>query len=181
MISEVLTSGIYPCVVRWKSTDVSDENVASIFRIEVKLSNQLVILVLSPTGSLWPLREPMRTDDLSYSSLLFPMITGIPRKRIDLLATCCSPSSTLKTEAIRSFITPVDLQRTTQPYVLEDRILHNHRCDNLKSWAVPHLRRLVAGFPPRRPGFEPGSGHGGFVVDKVTLGQGSSETFGFPC
>jgi hypothetical protein len=26
-------------------------------------------------------------------------------------------------------------------------------------WAAPLLRRLVAGFPPRRPGFKPGFGH----------------------
>jgi hypothetical protein len=32
------------------------------------------------------------------------------------------------------------------------------------------LKRLVAAFPPRRAGFEPGSGHVGFVVDKVALG-----------
>jgi hypothetical protein len=32
---------------------------------------------------------------------------------------------------------------------------------------VPYFRRLVAGFPPRRPGFEPRSVHVGFVVDKV--------------
>jgi hypothetical protein len=25
--------------------------------------------------------------------------------------------------------------------------------------------------PPRRPGFEPGSGHKGFMVDKAALGQ----------
>jgi hypothetical protein len=31
------------------------------------------------------------------------------------------------------------------------------------------------------PGFEPGSGHVGFVVDKVALGQVFSEYFGFPC
>jgi hypothetical protein len=42
-------------------------------------------------------------------------------------------------------------------------------------------RRLVAGFPPRRPGFEPGSGHVGFVVDKVALEEVFSEYFGFPC
>jgi hypothetical protein len=46
--------------------------------------------------------------------------------------------------------------------------------------AVPQLKRLVAGFPPRRPGFDPRSGHVGFVVDKVTLGQVFSD-FGFPC
>jgi hypothetical protein len=40
---------------------------------------------------------------------------------------------------------------------------------------VPLIRRLVAGFPPRRPVFEPGSGHVGFVMDKVALGQCFSE------
>jgi hypothetical protein len=37
-----------------------------------------------------------------------------------------------------------------------------------------------AGFPPRRPGFDSKSGHVGFVVDKVALGQFSSSCFGFP-
>jgi hypothetical protein len=49
------------------------------------------------------------------------------------------------------------------------------------SEGVSKLKRLVAGFPPRRPGFEPGSGQVGFVVDKVALEQASSEYFGFPC
>jgi hypothetical protein len=31
------------------------------------------------------------------------------------------------------------------------------------------------------PGFEPRSGHVGFVVEKVALGQVFSEYFGFPC
>jgi hypothetical protein len=47
--------------------------------------------------------------------------------------------------------------------------------------AVPQLRRLVAFFPPRRPGFKPGSANVRFVVDKVALGQVFSEYFGFPC
>jgi hypothetical protein len=43
------------------------------------------------------------------------------------------------------------------------------------------LRWLPAGHPPRRPVFDPGSVYVGFVVDKVTLGQGfSPEYFGFP-
>jgi hypothetical protein len=46
--------------------------------------------------------------------------------------------------------------------------------------AVSLLRQLVAGFPPRRPWFEPWSGHMGFVVDKVALGQVFSEYFDFP-
>jgi hypothetical protein len=43
------------------------------------------------------------------------------------------------------------------------------------------LKRIAAGFPPRRSEFEPGSGLVGFVVDKVTLGQVFFEYFGFPC
>jgi hypothetical protein len=46
---------------------------------------------------------------------------------------------------------------------------------------VSQLRRLVTGFPPRRPGFEPRSGPVGFVVNKVALEQVFSEYFGFPC
>jgi hypothetical protein len=49
------------------------------------------------------------------------------------------------------------------------------------SRVVPYLRRLVRDFPPRRPGFNPRSGHMGSVVDKVALGQVFSEYFGFPC
>jgi hypothetical protein len=41
--------------------------------------------------------------------------------------------------------------------------------------AVPKLGPLVAGFPPRLSGFELLSGHVGFVVDKVVLGQVYSE------
>jgi hypothetical protein len=39
--------------------------------------------------------------------------------------------------------------------------------------------QLAAGFPLRLPGFDPRSGHVGFVVDKVALGQVSSKYFGF--
>jgi hypothetical protein len=38
-------------------------------------------------------------------------------------------------------------------------------------WAFPWLRRLVAGLSSRRPGFDPGSVHVGFVLDKVALEQ----------
>jgi hypothetical protein len=38
------------------------------------------------------------------------------------------------------------------------------------------LKRLVAGFPPRRAGFDLGSGQVGFVVDKVALGMFSPST-----
>jgi hypothetical protein len=45
--------------------------------------------------------------------------------------------------------------------------------------AVPYLRLLVAGFPPRQPGFAPRSGHATFVAVKGELGQSSSKYFGF--
>jgi hypothetical protein len=45
--------------------------------------------------------------------------------------------------------------------------------------AEPKLKRLVAGFPPRRPGFEHRSCYVRFVVDKVALGQVFFEYFGF--
>jgi hypothetical protein len=38
---------------------------------------------------------------------------------------------------------------------------------------------LVAGFPQRRAGYDPRSGHVGFVVDKAARGQIFSEYFGF--
>jgi hypothetical protein len=47
--------------------------------------------------------------------------------------------------------------------------------------AVPQLRRLVAGFPQRRSGFEPGSGYVGFVVNKVEQVKVFSEYFCSPC
>jgi hypothetical protein len=45
---------------------------------------------------------------------------------------------------------------------------------------VPLLRQLVARLLRRRPVFDPGSVHVGFVVDKVALGQGFPECFGLP-
>jgi hypothetical protein len=42
---------------------------------------------------------------------------------------------------------------------------------NTFTLVVSQLRRLVAGFSVRRPGFEPGSGHEGFMVDEAALCQ----------
>jgi hypothetical protein len=44
-----------------------------------------------------------------------------------------------------------------------------------KGKVVRELRRLFAGFPHRRPEFEPRSVHVMFVVEKVALGQFFSE------
>jgi hypothetical protein len=42
----------------------------------------------------------------------------------------------LKMEAICFFESSVDIQRTTQRYIAEDRTLHNHRCENLKYYKL---------------------------------------------
>jgi hypothetical protein len=39
-------------------------------------------------------------------------------------------------EATCTYETTVDFQRTTRPYIPEDRTLHNHRCENLKPYMV---------------------------------------------
>jgi hypothetical protein len=49
------------------------------------------------------------------------------------------------------------------------------------SSAYQKKRKYTYRFPSRRPGFKPGSGQLGFVVDKMALGQVFSEYFGFPC
>jgi hypothetical protein len=46
-------------------------------------------------------------------------------------------------EAICSSETSVDFQRTTRRYIPEDSTLHNHRCENLKSYTGICRRILV--------------------------------------
>jgi hypothetical protein len=55
-------------------------------------------------------------------------------------------------------------------------------CEWLLYLAMSKSRTIAEAVSRRRwPGFEPSSGHVGFVVDKVALGQVFSEYFGFPC
>jgi hypothetical protein len=52
---------------------------------------------------------------------------------------CLAYSSILKTKVICSSETPADFHQTTQRYISEDRTLHNHCCENLKSNSVMTL------------------------------------------
>jgi hypothetical protein len=54
-------------------------------------------------------------------------------------------SSTLKMEAICSFEMPVDTQRTSRRHIPEDDTLHNHRCENLKSYICSYFFICVKG------------------------------------
>jgi hypothetical protein len=75
----------------------------------------------------------------------------------------------------RNGLNPVLFLRNTSKSLTQMR-------GQLHHWGpVSRLRRLVDGFPPRWPEFDPRSGHVGFVVDEVALGQVFSEYFCFPC
>jgi hypothetical protein len=50
------------------------------------------------------------------------------------LVSCSAYSSTLKMVVIYSSETLVDIQRTTWQCIPKDSTLHNHRCENLKSY-----------------------------------------------
>jgi hypothetical protein len=52
------------------------------------------------------------------------------------LVSCSAYSLALKMEATCSSETSVDFQQTTQHYIPEDSTLHNHHCENLKSYIM---------------------------------------------
>jgi hypothetical protein len=85
--------------------------------------------------------------------------------------------------------TRVSIKRDREKALFCDRTLSECSCLTSEFTAVRHvkravpwLRRLAAGLPLRRPGFDPESVHVGFVVDKVALGQVFSPSSSvFPC
>jgi hypothetical protein len=58
------------------------------------------------------------------------------RRWLCLTVYCSTYSSNLKMEAKFSSETSVDFQRTTRHYTPEHITLHNHRCENLKSYIM---------------------------------------------
>jgi hypothetical protein len=115
-IWRVASSEVWRRVVSWVARDVSEELIASIFRVEV---------IGSVDSACHPLArwfaEPI--------------------------------SSTLKMEAISSPETSDATQRTTQRHTPEDDTLHNHRCENLKSYReiTFRCRESNPGCPVRSP------------------------------
>jgi hypothetical protein len=73
------------------------------------------------------------------------------------------------------------IQSSRSPPTFRRTVLTPSSGSKSKPIKLAALKRLVAGFPPRRPRFDPVSGQVGFVVDKVALGLFYSEYFGFPC
>jgi hypothetical protein len=68
--------------------------------------------------------------------------------------------------------TYVDTVMRTRSAHKDKRQIHREMiCLDNALWAVPWLRRLVAGFSPPRPGFDPRLAHTIFAMDKVALWQ----------
>jgi hypothetical protein len=72
--------------------------------------------------------SPLKADRL------FGGIYRLHLQQAFTLVSYLAYSSTLKMEAICSSEISVGFQRTTRRYLPEDGTLHNHRCENLKSY-----------------------------------------------
>jgi hypothetical protein len=53
---------------------------------------------------------------------------------MSVLVSCLAYSSTIKMQATCSSLIYVDFQWTTWRYIPENRIIHNHRSESLKSY-----------------------------------------------
>jgi hypothetical protein len=73
------------------------------------------------------------TDRQSQREFYFKAIT---RLATFLHADILRGLFTLKKQAIYSFETSIKFQLTTRSYIPEDNTLHNHRCENLKSYIL---------------------------------------------
>jgi hypothetical protein len=127
---------------------------------------------------------------LLYSTTLQPPTQQIRNNLITITARkiFCSTFDTCFDPAGYGFMTSDQYQATIVVDLLllsqNKRIFHKMNATGhylILCAAAPQLKGLVAGFPQRRPGFNPRSGKVGFVVDKVALRQVFSEYFGFPC
>jgi hypothetical protein len=86
------------------------------------------MLLVFVTSELKIIGQPMFRRNISPPSSELNKPSKIPAwKQV-------ASSSTSKMEAIYSSETSVDFQRTTWRYIQEDCTLHNHGCENLKSY-----------------------------------------------
>jgi hypothetical protein len=128
--------------------------------------------VVVGTGQIRSHRRPGKSRLKARLSPPKEPIVNVGCTAVFFLLVCCNSRSS----SLRS-----DVQQTSsQNELLWQMTFHypetshpNPKYPLLETWsrAVPWLRRLAPGLPPRRPGFDPGSVHVGFVVDKVALGQ----------
>jgi hypothetical protein len=89
--------------------------------------------------------SPIFWDVTPCSPLKINRSLGVDKPPDFTLVSCSAYFSTLKMEAIFYSETSVDTQLTTRRYIPEDSTLHNHRCENPKSY----IRDCVLNTPPR--------------------------------
>jgi hypothetical protein len=105
----VSSSGVWRRVVRWVAPDISEELIASIFRVE-------------EIGSA---NQGQAECSASRKTGIYKETKGKFAEPIPF---------TLKMEAISSSEKLGATQWTTRRHIPEDDTLHNHRCENLKSY-----------------------------------------------
>jgi hypothetical protein len=149
------SSRMWRCVVLvW--TDVSEERIASIFRVEKSASE----------GPAWSCgcRLSQQSKTPSYMRTGSPCSLQSPAHAGSSLANF----STLNMEAIRSSETSVHT-RSTQHHIPEEGILYSHFCENLRSY-IYHLSRSEQTWV-RRISFQ--------IIIKLEQVGGSSEAIVF--
>jgi hypothetical protein len=149
-------------VVCWVATDLSEEHIASIFRVEEctirPFSGPMTPGLFSYwlgglVNGCWRLHtdQPMRTKlhfPLTFCFLYTPIfwLAGYSASPAYSLVLAEIISSTLKMEAICSSDTSVATQQTTRRHIPEDYTLHNHRCENLKSYILETFKTFYCVF-----------------------------------
>jgi hypothetical protein len=116
---------------------IEDLTVARVYyvipAIPVSLSSSPYIIF----GTDYILKSSIFWDIKPCSSLKVKLHFGVTRIRTCYLLHAVpylAHSSTMKKEAICSSETLAVLQQTMRHYISEDRILHSHHCENLKSY-----------------------------------------------
>jgi hypothetical protein len=137
----VLTGG-----VSWFSSGQSNARIVNGLGQDRLLTNPFQFIVnrssvILPFDVAWSSYWNVQKQDLKSSTFRKNMS---PPWRISFtLDFCLAYSSIQKMEAISSSETSVDFQRTTRRYIPEDRILHNHRCENFKSYILKDVSTSV--------------------------------------
>jgi hypothetical protein len=93
---------------------------------------EVIITVVMKSSTSGTCRRVVRWKSTDTSVQMARRIFGWPLAFT--LVSCSAYSRTLKTEAICSFETSVNFQRTTRRYIPEDTFLHKGSISELRTW-----------------------------------------------
>jgi hypothetical protein len=128
---------------RWSSCQ-AEQSACRNFRLSCSFLLLVPLVVYWPIGtggSFYFTHQPTGTEFLSYISFLFPINSKI--RKADCSACHLVSSSFLAWLILRScrwrqYRPPknsVEFQRITWRYIVKDKTIHNHLCENLKSYS----------------------------------------------